>query len=258
MSALSEKELLELAPLAALGALDGDDQAAFAAALPSQPRLQQELLAFERVVELLPLALPPVRPKPAARERVLLGPVPRAAARPSPLVTWLAATVAVLSLGAALLLREQRDAALQQLRAANERFVALADENQRLTRQLDTSYGVSRMITTPGMRVVRLLGQQAAPDARGSALVDAISGESLLVVARLPKAPAGKAYEVWIIAGAAPIPAGTFQTDAMGQASVRLPPLMQPARVKTFAVSLEDEWGVPAPTGPIVLSGDVP
>jgi len=253
MSALTEKELFELAPLAALGALDGEDQAAFARALPSQPRLQQELLAFERVVELLPLALQPVAPKLATRERVLSGPVPRAAPRPAPLVTWLAAAVAVLSLGSALLLREQRDAAQELLRAANEQAVWLAKDNRRLLLELDRASSIGHLITQPTLRWVSLAGQKGAS---GRALYDPSTREAYLLVAGLPKAPAGKAYEVWVIAGGAPTPAGTFQTDDMGQALVRLPALAPAARVKAFAVSLEDEWGVPAPTGPIVLSGD--
>jgi anti-sigma-K factor RskA len=255
MSARTEKELLELAPLAALGALDGEDQAAFAAALPEQPRLQQELLAFERVVERLPLALPPVQPKPAARERVLSGPIPRATPRPAPLVTWLAASLAVLSVGAALLLREQRDTALEQARAANEQAAARAGDVKRLEAELEQARSIGRLMSQPALRLVSLTGQTGAS---ARAFFDPASREAVLLVAGLPQAPAGKAYEVWVIAGAAPTPAGIFQTDALGQARVRLPALAEPARVKAFAVSLEDEWGVPAPTGPIVLSGSAP
>jgi anti-sigma-K factor RskA len=111
------------------------------------------------------------------------------------------------------------------------------------------------------MRLVNLTGQQPAPLARARALYDPATRECFLLVADLPRAPQGKAYEVWVIAGAAgaaPMPAGTFQTDDEGAALVRLPMLDATARVKTFAVSLEPEWGVPAPTGPIVLAGSAP
>jgi anti-sigma-K factor RskA len=59
-----------------------------------------------------------------------------------------------------------------------------------------------------------------------------------------------------VIAGQAPVPAGTFQVDPWGAALVRLPALPETARAKTFAVSLEPEWGSAAPTGPIVLLGN--
>ena len=73
-----------------------------------------------------------------------------------------------------------------------------------------------------------------------------------LFVANLPPAPAGKAYEMWTLGGPAPQPAGVFQVDASGRALHRLQPAGGPAT--TFAVTLEPEAGVPAPTGPIVLA----
>jgi anti-sigma-K factor RskA len=73
----------------------------------------------------------------------------------------------------------------------------------------------------------------------------------------LTLAPAGYVYELWIIAKAAPVPAGIFQVDAQGRAVFRLPPGLQYADVKTFAVTREPEGGTQAPTGPMVLAGAV-
>jgi anti-sigma-K factor RskA len=263
---MNEQELLELAPLAALDALDGPDRAAFEAMLPSSARLQAELRAFERVVGLLPLALPPVQPKPASRERVLnAGPAASAASRPALALTWLAAAAAlVFAVGAGVLLN-QRNSARDQARTAREQASMLAFANMRLERDLEKARlslaegrNVQKLIGNPGLRFVNLTGQQTAPAARGRALYDPMTREAFLLVAGLPRAPQGKAYEVWVIAGPAPTPAGTFQTDDEGTALVKLPVLDQTARVKTFAVSLEPEWGVPAPTGPIVLAGNAP
>lgn len=266
MSAIGEQELLELAPIAALGALDGEDRAAFDAALPQSARLQAELRAFERVASLLPLALLPVRPKPAARERVLsAGPAAASAARRAPALTWLAVAAAVVFAASTLLLRGRLEQARDEARIEREQALALAEVNERLERDLEgarielaEARNVRQLIGTPGLRLVSLTGQQTAPNARARALYDPATREAFLLVAGLPRAPAGKAYEVWVIAGAAPTPAGTFQVDEQGAALVRLPPLEETARVKTFAVSLEPEWGVPAPTGPIVLAGNAP
>ena len=73
-----------------------------------------------------------------------------------------------------------------------------------------------------------------------------------MLITKLPPAPAGKAYEMWTIAGGTPTAAGVFQVDASGQAIHRVPPGAGP--VDVFAVTLEPESGVPAPTGPIVLA----
>jgi anti-sigma-K factor RskA len=75
-----------------------------------------------------------------------------------------------------------------------------------------------------------------------------------LFVANLPRAPEGKAYELWTIGEGAPRPAGLFQVDARGRGSHRVEPVAGGAPVKVFAVTLEPEGGVPAPTGPMVLA----
>jgi anti-sigma-K factor RskA len=73
-----------------------------------------------------------------------------------------------------------------------------------------------------------------------------------LFVANLPPAPAGKTYELWTLGGPAPQPAGLFQVDATGRGTHRVEAPAGPT--PKFAVSLEPETGVPAPTGPIVLA----
>src|SRR5881396_3563061 len=73
-----------------------------------------------------------------------------------------------------------------------------------------------------------------------------------LVVANLPPATPGKAYELWTIGEGAPRPAGVFRVDALGRATHRVEPVEGGVRV--FAVTLEPERGVPAPTGPTVLA----
>ena len=47
---MNEERLLELVPLAALGALDGEDRAAFEAELAASPALQRELAAYQELV----------------------------------------------------------------------------------------------------------------------------------------------------------------------------------------------------------------
>ena len=63
---------------------------------------------------------------------------------------------------------------------------------------------------------------------------------------------AGKVYELWTISAGQPRPAGVFTVDASGRATHPVAPTRAP--VDVFAVTLEPEGGVPAPTGPIVLA----
>ena len=109
----------------------------------------------------------------------------------------------------------------------------------------------------PETRVASLAGLAAAPQARARVVWHASRKEAVLVATGLTPAPPGKAYELWIIAKAAPVPAGVFQVDAQGRAVFRLPAGLSYEDVKTFAITVEPEAGTQAPTGPMVLAGAV-
>ena len=55
---MRQESLRELAPLAALGVLDGEEAVAFAEAAARSPECRRDLEAFERVVGLIPLGFP--------------------------------------------------------------------------------------------------------------------------------------------------------------------------------------------------------
>ncbi len=88
--------------------------------------------------------------------------------------------------------------------------------------------------------------------AKGKVYVNPASGV-LLMATNLPPAPAGKAYEMWVIPkGAKPVPAGMFQSQADGTAMH-----IQPGPVNidgaTIAVTMEDQAGVAQPTSAILI-----
>jgi len=274
---MSDEALLELCPLAALGALDGADLSAFAAESARNTTLRGELEAFERVVGQIGLASEPVAPAPVVRERVVSvargassgGTVPSSSdsgARPSSLrtaATWLSLAAALgIALGG-LAWRGQRDEARREAaRAKAEAFTLTAlnrDLQGRLDatqRRLESAEGFRALVAHPSTRIAGLAGLPAAPGARGRVVWNSERREAVLFAAGLPPAPAGKAYEAWVIAGGAPVAAGLFGVaDEGGAALHTLPRLDDVARAKTFAVTLEPQAGVKAPTGPMVLAG---
>lgn len=89
--------------------------------------------------------------------------------------------------------------------------------------------------------------------AKGKIFVNPTSGV-LLIATNLPPAPAGKAYEMWIIPkGAKPVPAGMFQSQADGTAMhVQRGPV--DVNGVTIAVTLEDEAGAAQPTSAILFA----
>lgn len=233
---MTDERLAELLPLLALGMLDGDDRVYVEARLAGGDGEPPELRAFERVVARIAFATDPVPPSPNLRPRVLKTALPVAgpATRRFGLVSLLTLAAAAVLAVSLLVMQGQRDAARARL-AREQAFRALSGQSDSKVASLD--------------------GMPAAPKARGRVVWNPVNKEALLLASGLDRAPEGKAYEVWVIAQGAPVPAGTFQVDARGDAMFRLPALDDVAKVKTFAVTLEPAAGTLAPTGPMVLAG---
>jgi anti-sigma-K factor RskA len=268
-------ELQELAPIFALGALDGDDLASFRAALPASAELQAEVTSFESVCGRLACVTATARPSGGLRARSLgaVGVFPAAARRtapvapaagPAPWLAWAAALAAVAAGG--LYVREhllladlRRDsAAVRSERDGLEAEVLQArTELATLQRQLTQEVAFRELVGQRESRQVLLAGLEPAPAAVARAVWNPGTREAVLLVTGLAPAPPGKVYEAWVIAAGAPVPAGTFQVDASGKAVLRLPAVDETSRVKTFAVTIEPDGGTPAPTGSMVLAGAV-
>ena len=71
----------------------------------------------------------------------------------------------------------------------------------------------------------------------------------------LPPLPAGRIYQLWYLTPAAPVSAGLLQPDAGGQVVTAFQPPANGVVAAGFAVSIEPEGGVTAPTGALYLAG---
>ena len=201
-------------------------------------------------------------PPPAhLRARVLAEARRDAAARASAamarwrLVGSAAAAVALVFGG--LLARETRIAATR----AGE-VVQLADRGRELAARLDEQGRTLATLRESLAAQTEVLRASLAPKegVAGSArvLVDAASGESVIVVSGLAPAPEGKTYELWALRGdRPPEPAGLFAVSREGSLARRAARVERPGEVTAFAVSIEPAAGSQAPTGPIVLVGTV-
>jgi hypothetical protein len=89
-------------------------------------------------------------------------------------------------------------------------------------------------------------GEGAQQPPKGRVFVNKSMGV-LLIANNLPKPPAGKAYQMWIIPkGGKPIPAGVFQSDEKG-AAMHMVHQMDP-NADLVAVTMEPEAGSKEPT----------
>ena len=120
--------------------------------------------------------------------------------------------------------------------------------------QLASAREVGELLAAPGTRVTELTGKKPAPQAHAMVAYDRSTGRAVIMTTGLPPAPAGREYQLWLIADNKPLPGRAFKTDAEGRARMtdRLPP---GHAAPTFAVTLEREGGVPAPEGDVFLLG---
>jgi anti-sigma-K factor RskA len=257
---MSRDELQELAAGYALGSLDAEDRGRFEALLRGGDEAARRALreyeeTLVRVAAERPESPPPdvkaallaritATPRAGNGARVMpLTPRPRRSVWTVVLAGAMAAGIAAIAVGLAVSSRYER------------RLEALGQEAQTLKAELERQASVLAILRDPATQMVALSGLAPSPGARARLLWHETAG-GILVAAGLPPAPPGKAYQLWAIAGqAAPVPAGVFSVDAGGTGSLRVQPLPGVTRVDVFAVTLEPEGGVPAPTGAMYLAG---
>jgi anti-sigma-K factor RskA len=144
-----------------------------------------------------------------------------------------------------------------QNRALN---LELQDESNLVTNlaaQASRAQQVPEVLTAPSAQRVTLTegNAPAVPTARATYLPE--RGGLVLQATNLKPLPEGKTYELWVIPanGKPPVPAGLFRPDAVGTATLVLPPLTAGIQAKAFGVTIENASGSDAPTSPIILSG---
>jgi hypothetical protein len=250
----------ELAGVYAVGALDDDDLVRFEAHLAEGcQRCAATLRESEEALARVALAGTPAVPPPAVkadlRQRVAADPRTRRAPARASWVPWAAATGAVAAVAALLtggFVASRYEARLGQMARETAAVRERLQRNEAALREQVAVYrNAVELLRDPATRVVDLHGAGPSPEASGRVIWHDKAGGQLFV-ANLPPAPAGKAYELWTLGGPAPQAAGTFQVDAAGRATHRVEPAGGTA--SKFAVTLEPEPGVTAPTGPIVLA----
>ena len=253
----------ELAAVYALGALDGPDLETFLAHLRAGCAECERLIADDEDT-LLRAAGEWATPPPAQVRRDLFARIdgPASASSPKHRTGWLpiaagmalAAGIAALAVGAAL--RAQHAAELARVEreadALRTDLAKIEREAQGLRTDLASEREVRALLDDPATRFVRLGGLPPSPKAEARVAWHPQKG-GIFLAKELPPAPPGKAYELWAIAGGKPRPAGVFKVDASGVGRVKVPPL-EDAPVDVFAVTLEPEAGVPAPTGAMYLA----
>lgn len=248
-----------------LGSLDADERAAFETHLSTCDDCAAEVRAFRRVTDALAVGVPQRTPRPELRQRVLdaletATPAPPSRAAPQarewpgwlPLAAMLVLTLGIGAYAARLQTRvsdlEARlDASLLQVAAADQ----LVADSRRVAAELQSAMGV---LAAPDLARIDLAGQPAAPGARARALWSRARG-MVFTASNLPPLPEGRVYQVWVVAGPAPISAGLLMPDAAGGGMAYYMTAPDIPAPRAIAVTLEPAGGLPAPTGAFYLMG---
>jgi anti-sigma-K factor RskA len=280
-------------PLHALGALDAEDARAMEAHLASCAECRAELDEWRATTTALAYAARTVEPSVQVRTRILESvreqPPSSSASRvsgngggggtvsnvpPSNVVSitesprrmispaWkfgaIAASIAAIALVAAVFVLLNRNSAMRsELARLSTRLTRLQGElaSERESKELIAVRAEQDRQILMAANFTTLKGTEVAPGARAMLAYDPGTGRAMLLADNLPPAPAGKAYQLWYIAGNKPLPGTVFTPDARGHAEVRdqAPPEGRDATI--FAVTLEPSSGVSAPTGDKYLLG---
>ncbi len=203
--------------------------------------------ARQRFLERLATTGTPGRP-------VSVMPIDSAPARRSSALPWLAvAALLLVSAGLGFQIMRLND----RLRGESDHAAQLAAANADLIQKNTGAHHLLQLMTAPHAQHAVLTAAPGRPVPMGRAVYLAESGALVFQGSNLTRLPANKTYELWLIPanGHPPMPAGMFKPDAMGNASVMMPPLPKGVMAKAFGVTVEKAGGSDAPTMPIVLSG---
>jgi anti-sigma-K factor RskA len=249
--------------LYAMRSLSADESAAIRAHLDSCAECRAAVAEYSGDLALVALSVEQQAPPDGARERLLNriaadANVPESNIVPidaKPVnrvyssIQWsLVAALVIFAFALMLKIGDMRIELRKQAALINQQ----AAQSARAQQVLD-------LLTSKSAQRVLLTAAQALPQPSGRAVYLASSGSLYFQCNNLGPLPAGKTYELWVIPanGAAPLPAGLFQPDATGGASVILPPLPKGVPAKAFGVTMEQAEGSATPTAPILLAGAV-
>lgn len=263
MRRYTSEELMELAAGYALGATSEEETAAIERALATSPALRSEIASFQDVAVQLAQSRA-VTPSPSVRARLMervretpdvapdAGAVPitsapslaRAAVTSRPARAWGWAIGIAASLLVAALLGIQNYTLRRALDARGGELVAARAEADKRHRQLETVLEAEKDLYVAQMK--------SADTVTGPGIQFFWNAKQQVAMAhafRLPPAPAGRAYQLWLIRDGKPVPSTVFNSDPDGHAmieNIAVPP--NTVGVTQVLLTEEPAGGSPAPT----------
>lgn len=251
-----------------LGTLDASAAARVRLHAEGCAECQQEIARLRTDLAVVAMAAPRIAPPAGAKDRLFaaagldMPTVPHTipaqaekivsieSRRSSPFLTWAGWIAAAACLFYAVQVREANRGMLRVMRMQAAQIVLSKDSAARAKE-------VMEVLSSPQAQRVTLVAAHAKPQPSGHAIYMPSRGALVFTASNLHPLPPNKTYELWVIPanGSSPMPAGMFQPDAQGTASVILPNLPRGIQAKAFGVTMENAGGASKPTMPILLAG---
>ena len=274
---MSPEEREELASLYVLGALEGDELAAFERELTAHPELAVLVTELERASTILATSVPQHKAPEVVRQSVFQHirreiPATEPPRRPAFSFGWIPWAIAAgLAVACALFWndRSRLTAAVASLQHENEslqgRIANLDAERTRLESRVsalererqDLQIRVASLEERDPLREIQPVMLTAQPGAPSAGEVVALWDPQRrcgALHAKLPEPASDKDYQLWIITPESkqPVDAGIVPagTDYLTFEAAR--PVNQ---VAALAISIEPKGGSPAPQGPVIYLG---
>jgi hypothetical protein len=230
-------ELREYYELYAIGVAEDPERSEIRAHLNRECEVCMKGIKQAReVATLLGGSAAPSEPSPRLRRRILAS--VGVEERRFGWTPWLAAALA-LSMFGIVYFAGQNGQTLQELARTREQMGRQQAELAHLNEAFAILNGADTKVVT--------FGEGAQQPPKGRVFVNKSMGV-VLIANNLPKPPAGKAYEMWIIPkGGQPKPAGMFQSDEKGAAMHMMQGQIDP-NADLVAVTMEPADGSPQPT----------
>lgn len=250
----------EMLALYAVGALDPAEESHLDAHVRDCAECRNELAALRGDVALLALSTVGPAPPQRTRQRLMaaIANEPRKQpVRPSIVVgtlrpRWLTfAPIAAALLLAIFSLMLWR--ANNKLQSRLEQAQSALQDTQK---QLQKDEELVVLFNSPDSVQMTLVSVKTPPQPQIKTVYSPKMGRLLLVAGNLQSLPQNKVYELWLLPmdGKAPMPAGTFRTDARGNATMDHSMPETGIAAKGFAITMEPEGGSATPTPPILMS----
>ena len=267
------EEYKELLAARALTALDAEDARALDTHLQTCADCRAEVIDWEQTAAFLALDAERLEPSAELRQRILArvrltaadqfdssaGPLNRASEskvlafeRPARRGSFtsrfgaIAASLLLVALLASLFVL------WQQNRRTQTEVARLSAQVEEAKLQLAREREALKLLASPGARMAKLAGTKDAPGAQAMLAYDK-NGHAMLMARGLPSAPKGMAYQLWFIKDGKKMPGKVFTPDAAGNGVLEDEIPAAALESAVFAVTLEPEGGVEAPTGSIYM-----